>query len=126
LLKQNDAKRAQVRLLRSATPNLDDVIAGTQRDTPDERIYAADVFYLSGYEQPQLNKLGEARDVAPVTKPSAGGGQGPAPPSRQKDAATGTTERAQPGAQPLRNPLAPATDSLRPPALPPPLPPDNK
>jgi hypothetical protein len=126
VLKQNDAKRAQVRVYRKVPLYLDDVLAGAERNTPDERIYAADVFFLPGYEQPQLNKLGEARDVAPVTKPSAGGGQGPAPPSRQKDAATGTTERAQPGAQPLRNPLSPATDSLRPPALPPPLPPDNK
>jgi hypothetical protein len=78
------------------------------------------VFFLSGYEQPQLNKIGEARDVAPVTKPAAGGGQSPAPPSGQKDA-TGTTQRASP----FKNPLSPATDSFRPPPLPPPLPPDK-
>lgn len=126
LVKQHDAARGQVRLFRKRPLFLDDVLAGAQRTTPDERLYAADVFFLSGYDQPQLNKIGEARDVAPVTKPSAAGGQSTPPPDGQKDAATGTTERAQPGTQPFRNPLAPSTDSLRPPALPPPLPPDNK
>jgi hypothetical protein len=126
LVKQHDAARAQVRLFRKVTPNLDDVIDRIQRNTPDERLYAADVFFLSGYDQPQLNKIGEARDVAPVTKPSAAGGQSSPPTGGQKDAATGTTEPMQPAAQPFRNPLSPSTDSLRPPALPPPLPPDNK
>jgi hypothetical protein len=120
VLKQNDAKRAQVRLFRKAPLFLDDVLAGTDRNTPDERVYAADVFFLPGYDQPQMNKIGEARDVAPVTKPAAGGGQSPAAPSGQKDA-TGTKERVSP----FRNPLSPSFDSIRPPALPPPLPPEK-
>jgi hypothetical protein len=121
MVKQHDASRAQVRLFRKRPLFLDDVLAGAQRNTPDERIYAADVFFLSGYEQPQLNKIGEARDVAPVTKPAAGGGQSPSSTGGAKDAATGTTK----GTQPFRNPLSPSTDSLRPPALPPPLPPEK-
>jgi hypothetical protein len=120
VLKQNDAKRAQVRCFRKAPLFLDDVLAGTDRNTPDERVYAADVFFLPGYDQPQLNKIGEARDVAPVTKPSAAGGQSSTAPGGQKDA-TGTKERPSP----LRNPLSPALDSTLPPALPPPLPPDK-
>jgi hypothetical protein len=121
LVKRQDAARAQVRLFRKRPLFLDDVLAGTRRDTTDERLYAADVFFLSGYDQPQLNKIGEARDVAPVTKPSAAGGQSTPPPSGQKDSATGTTK---PG-QPFGNPLSPATDSFQPPALPPPLPPEK-
>jgi hypothetical protein len=120
VLKQNDATRAQVRCFRRVTPNLDDVREGIQRNTPDERVYAADVFFLPGYEQPQLNKIGEARDVAPVTKPSAAGGQSSTAPGGQKDA-TGTKERPSP----FRNPLSPALDPTLPPALPPPLPPEK-
>jgi hypothetical protein len=121
LIKQRGAARAQVRLFRKRPLFLDDVLAGTQRVTPDERLYAADVFFLPGYDQPQLNKIGEARDVAPVTEPSAGGGQRPSSRGDQKDAATGGSERKSP----FRSPLSPAPDTSAPPALPPALPPDK-
>ena len=116
LLKQNHAARVQVRCLRKRPLFLDEVRAGTPRNVPDERIYAADVFFLPGFDQPQLNKIGEARDVAPVTRPSDSGSQGRGAREDQKSSSGGPDRTA-----PLRNPLTPPGDGSRsrPPALPP-------
>jgi hypothetical protein len=119
LLKQHDAARAQVRCFRKRPLFFDEVRAGTSTEAPDERLYAADVFFLPGNAEPQLNKIGEARDVAPVTRPSDSGSQGPPERKSHTDSSSSSTESAAP----LRNPLlqggAPAGPALQPPALPP-------
>jgi hypothetical protein len=122
LLKQHDAARAQVRCFRKRPLFLDEVRAGTSSEVPDERLYAADVFFLPGNAEPQLNKIGEARDVAPVTRPSDSGSQGPPKRESQTDSSTGTGD----GASALRNPLLPRTDPTRPASAPPALPPRAK
>ena len=122
LLKQQDAARAQVRCFRKRPLFLDEVRAGTRTETPDERLYAADVFFLPGNAEPQLNKIGEARDVAPVTRPSDSGSQGPPKRDRQNDSSSGAVESASP----LRNPLLPGADPSRPAAIPPAFPPRDK
>jgi hypothetical protein len=122
LIKQHTAARAQVRCFRKRPLFLEEVQAGTSPDTPDERLYAAAVFFLPGNEQPQLNKIGEARDVAPVTRPSDSGSQGLPQRQSETDSSSGSGDRAAP----LRNPLLPGVDPARPASIPPALPPGNK
>jgi hypothetical protein len=127
LLKQHDAARVQVRCFRKRPLFFDEVRAGASAETPDERLYAADVFYLPGNAQPQLNKIGEARDVAPVTRPSDSGSQGPSNGKSPANSATGASDRAAPLRNPLLpDPLLPDNSANRPPAIPPALPPANK
>ena len=127
LLKQHDAARVQVRCFRERPLFFDEVRAGTATETPDERLYAADVFFLPGNAQPQLNKIGEARDVAPVMRPSDSGSRGPANGKAPANSATGTSDRALPLRNPLLpDPLLPDNSGNRSPAIPPALPPANK
>jgi hypothetical protein len=115
VLRQNDAKRAQLRCLRKRPLFFDEVREGTSREAPDERVYAADVFFLPGFDQPQLNKIGEARDVAPVTRPPGSGGAGPNE-RRAKDDSKG------PADQPTepRSTLPPQNNPFRTPLIAPP------
>lgn len=115
LIRQHDATRAQVRCFRKRPLFFDEVVAGTNTEVPDERIYAADVFFLPGNQQPQLNKIGEARDVAPVTRPSDSGSQGTPQRPSERDSSSGAGDRAAP----LRNPLLPRVDPTRPARIPP-------
>ncbi len=119
LLKQHDAARAQVRCFRKRPLFFDEVRAGTSTEAPDERLYAADVFYLPGNAEPQLNKIGEARDVAPVTGPSDSGSQGPSNRKQQTDASSGNTDSAAPFRNPLLQDVEPGRPAPNPQALPP-------
>lgn len=123
LLKQYDAASAQVRCFRKRALFLDELTAGTNTEARDERLYAADIFFLPGNEQPQLNKIGEARDVAPVTRPSdSSGSQGPPNRDSQKNSSSGASNPAAP----LRNPLLPNVNPSPPASAPPRLPPSDK
>jgi hypothetical protein len=122
LIKQHDAARVQVRCFRKRPLFLDEVRAGSSAKTPDERLYAADIFFLPGNPQPQMNKIGEARDVAPVTGPSAGGSQVPSASKAQTDSTKSNSSRVAP----LLNPLLPDNSTNRAPIIPPALPPANK
>ncbi|MEX2141869.1 MAG: hypothetical protein WD894_21570 [Pirellulales bacterium] len=122
LIKQHTAARAQVRCFRKRPLFLDEVRAGASTEPPDERLYAADVFFLPGNALPQLNKIGEARDVAPVKRPSDSGSQGPPNRESQKGSSSGAGDRAAP----LRNPLFPNANSARPASAPPRSPPTEK
>jgi hypothetical protein len=124
ILKQHDATKAQVRSFRTQPLILGETggIDESVRATADERIYAADVFFLPGLDRPQLNKVGEARDVAPVTGPSGSG----SPASRPSDDRQGASQGSStPGIRP-RSSLLPAGNPLTPPALPPALPPSKE
>lgn len=80
LIKQNDSARAQVRLFRQSPLILPELWGGqsvSQRRPPD-RLFAADVFFLTGLDRPQMNRITEARDVAPVTSPSGDANERPA------------------------------------------------
>jgi len=116
VLKQYDAARVQVRCFREPPIFLDhlDGTATTPAPTSDERVYAADVFFLPGFDRPQLNKIGEARDVAPVTRPAATGSEGTDRGNRDKSPKGGSEPTA-----PLRNPLLPINPLPRTPIIPP-------
>jgi hypothetical protein len=115
VLKQYDAERVQLRCFRKPPLFLDylDGTAAAPASVNDERLYVADIFFLPGFERPQLNKIGEARDVAPVTRPSATGGQEKIP-SGKEDSSKG----GAPATPPARNPLLPINPLPRPPNAP--------
>jgi hypothetical protein len=124
IAKQHDATKAQVRSFRRQPLILGEAggIDESARAAADERIYAADVFFLPGLDRPQLNKVGEARDVAPVTGPSSSG----YPASKSSNDQQGPPQSGSiPGIR-MRNPLLPGGNPLAPPALPPALPPSDK
>jgi hypothetical protein len=124
VLKQYDSRRVQVRCFRQQPLFLDalDGSATSPMPSADERVYAADVFFLPGNDQPQLNKIGEARDFAPVTGPAPSGGRQPAGKADSKSSATKPTDPAAG----LRNPLLPQNNGSASGSIPPALPPDLK
>jgi hypothetical protein len=115
VLKQYDAERVQLRCFRKPPLFLDnlDGTAAPPASVNDERVYVADVFFLPGFERPQLNKIGEARDVAPVTRPSATGGQEKIPSGKED-----SSKASVPATPPVRNPLLPINPLPRPPNAP--------
>jgi hypothetical protein len=108
ILRQYDVDRVQVRLFRKRPLFFDEVRSGVVNQAPDERLYAADVFFLPGYAEPQLNKIGVARDVAPVTRPAEGSNRSPSPSSSKdgKDSSSGDGKTSQP----TRSLLLPGSD----------------
>ncbi len=69
-MRQHNATKSQVRLLRTPPYMFDEMHNPANPEPvrrPAEQLYAADVFFLPGFKQPQLNRIGERRDVAPVT-----------------------------------------------------------
>jgi hypothetical protein len=70
MMRQHGATKSQVRLFRRPPYMFDEMNNPANLEPvrrPAEQLYAADVFFLPGFSQPQLNKIGERRDVAPVT-----------------------------------------------------------
>ncbi len=125
VLMQYEAERVQVRCLRQQPLFLDalDGSATSPMPTADERVYAADIFFLPGNDQPQLNKIGEARDFAPVTGSGANGGRQPA---GKTDTEKRPSTKGNDPAALLRNPLLAPTPSSSNNAITPAPPPDNK
>jgi hypothetical protein len=122
-LKQLDASKVQIRSFRQQPLILGEEggIDETAPPSADERLYAADIFFLPGLSQPQVNKIGEARDVAPVTTPSRSGGNSSNSSGNDRGA------KATPNMSGKRpNLLLPGENLLAPPALPPALPPKQK
>ncbi len=69
-MRQYNATKSQVRLFRTPPYMFDEMHNPANPEPvrrPAEQLYVADVFFLPGFAQPQLNKIGERRDVAPVT-----------------------------------------------------------
>jgi len=118
MMRQHNATKSQVRLFRMPPYMFDDMHNPANPEPvrrPAEQLYAADVFFLPGFSQPQVNRIGERRDVAPVTGATSTSTTDPTGTSRDATGSPRTAPPANPPAQSesknkaptRRNPLLP-------------------